>query len=222
MENLNKLASEFIEISEQVKELQKKLKSVQSAIEAIANEEMENRNVRSMLIQTSDGTVRVSDKYAINLLNLEELNEVIGNTNAKEMVETKAKTETSIVTTKKGKILKAIVAYKIYNGQKPSSTIEEIVSQLTADDKKRKVLNKKLVGQFEQKAIAKILTNALDVSELDVQEEVYEIYLNCMVQLSETFLKHDDKISLSRAFSATCSLNTEIIKGGDDVDSDEE
>lgn len=141
MINIAEKVSKAIEIDKQMKENKKELDTIKAELQAVALQEMENKNLKYVEYFGADGSCAIAYKEKFEVDNLPELQAAVG-----EVIDGKYKKEESIKITVDNKFKEALIA--LYKGEYKQHDIVQILKDLYLDDKQIKVALKKLKGDY--------------------------------------------------------------------------
>lgn len=141
MINIAEKVSKAIEIDKQMKENKKELDTIKAELQAVALQEMENKNLKYVEYFGTDGSCAIAYKEKFEVDNLPELQAAVG-----EVIDGKYKKEESIKITVDNKFKEALIA--LYKGEYKQHDIVQILKDLYLDDKQIKVALKKLKGDY--------------------------------------------------------------------------
>lgn len=164
------------------------MNSYKAELQARGLAEMEDHNVRYVKYYGDEGSAAITDSMTLDILNPEKLKEVIGS----GVWDTKVKVSTEVkykCDPKFERMLKAI-----FTGDYTfEMTLEEFLDQMciVPDDKQKKLLLKKLKGDFEKDKQLLISTLAPDREELDLDVELWYIYRIKNAELIKAFLPEE-------------------------------
>lgn len=161
------LVTELVKIKDKIKEMKAKENAIAAELQLRASQEMDKKGIKFKRFKSSKGSATVSNKNTMSLISPLALKRVVGEelfeSEVTETKETNYKLSTTLETA-----LKAI-AMEDYEFD---LTLDKVYDALGADDDQRKVLNKKLRGDYAKDY--EILTAMFGKSDYDT--EVYCIH----------------------------------------------
>lgn len=185
------LVEQSIALDRRLKQEKKSLDTYKAEAQARGLAIMENQNLRFLKIYGKTGSIAVTDTQSLDILNMDKLKELLGEGVIKEKV--KVTTETKYkLDTKLERALKAI-----FTGDYTFEyTLEEFLEEMSVkpDEKQKKVLLKKLKGNYEQdrKLILSVFGFADRGKESpDFDVELWYIYKIKNAELIQAFLPEE-------------------------------
>lgn len=204
MISIEEKVSKAIEIDKQMKENKKELDTIKAELQAVALQEMENKNLKYIEYFGTDGSCAIAYKEKFEVDNLPELRSAVG-----EVIDGKYKKEETIKITVDNKFKEALIA--LYKGEYEQHDVVQILKGLYLDDKQIKIALKKLKGDYIKD---KELLESLGV-KTEIEEELDAIREHKNFELVEKFFKIDEidierlKKSISVEESLSIGLNYE-------------
>lgn len=186
------LIGALVELDKQGKENRALTNAYKAELQARGISIMDDHNVKYVKFYGDAGSAAITDSMSLDILNPDKLKKLIGegvwNTKVKESTETKYKYDSKFE-----KMLKAI-----FTGDYTFEvTLEEFLDQmpLKPDDKQRKLLLKKLKGDFEKdkETLTSVLLRGVKDGEQapDFDVELWYIYRIKNAELIRAFLPEE-------------------------------
>lgn len=149
---------------------------------------MEDRNVKYVKFYSGEGSAAITDSMSLDILNPDRLKELVGegvyNMKVKEDVKTTYKFD--------GRFEKALKA--VFTGDYTfETTLEEFLDEMSIkpDDRQKKLLLKKLKGDYEKDRETLISVLALEEPDPDLDVELWYIYRIKNGELIKSFLPEE-------------------------------
>lgn len=183
------LISECIKLEQERKSANSQLNRYKAELQARGLAEMEDHNVRFVKYFGEDGTAAVMDAMSLDIINPDKLKAAVGD----GVWETKVKTETSTkykCDSKFERMLKAVFTEDYTFEMSLDEFLGEM--QIKPDDKQKKILLKKLKGDFEkdkETLISVLVPEGEQAPDFDV--ELWFIYKIKNAELIRLFLPEE-------------------------------
>lgn len=188
------LIGALVELDKQGKENRALTNAYKAELQARGISIMDDHNVKYVKFYGDAGSASITDSMSLDILNPDKLKKLIGegvwNTKVKESTETKYKYD--------GKFEKMLKA--IFTGDYTFEvTLEEFLDQmpLKPDDKQKKLLLKKLKGDFEKDKdtlTSVLLGGVKDIVSICFRDRVYQRSLNdnaIYPAMTKSFIQHN-------------------------------
>lgn len=149
---------------------------------------MEDHNVKYIKFYSGDGSAAVTDSMSLDILNPDRLRELVG----ERTYRMKVKEETRTVYKVDGKFERALKA--VFTGDYTfETTLEEFLDEMEIkpDEKQKKLLMKKLKGDFEKDRETLLAVLAPEGEEPDFDVELWYIYRIKNGELIRSFLPEE-------------------------------
>ena len=157
------LIDKAIRLDKEVKVKKKELDEVKAELQSEGLKELENKNLKYVQIFGDDGSCEILYKQKMEIENIDVLKEVFGN-----VIDTKIKTVQEIKYDIESKFKKALIS--LYVGDYKEHDLDSVLTSLGLDDDKKKVVLKKLKGDYA--ADKKVLETLGAVDEDGLEEEL--------------------------------------------------
>lgn len=210
-----KASSELIDIlvvkEKEAAELKAEIDTLKSEIQTRGIKVLEERNTKYVeFFGDENGIASVSTAQKMEILNYFKLEEVLG----KEFVEEKIiRVPADVKYNVEKKFQQAIVAL-VTGDYAQGYTLEEVVNNISSEEKQRKLLLKKLKGDYkkDKDTICNIL--GVDKSTLDMDTELFLIGKIMNWQLIEAFFNTEDESKFNKLKTdiKKCILVDESVK----------
>lgn len=201
------LVNVCIRLEKEVKETKKSLDSAKNELQSRAISMMDDKNVKYVKFFGANGAVSVLDTMSLDTLNMGKLREALGD----GVITQKVKEKVDVKYSYDSKLEKALKA--IFTGDYTFEyTLDEFIDCMSVkpDEKQRKLLLKKLKGDYE--ADKKTLLSVLGLEELpsppDFDVELFYIYKIKNAELIKAFLPEEGIDSTMEAIKKCIIVET--------------
>lgn len=212
---VEKASSELIDIlvakEKEAAELKSEIDTLKSEIQTRGIKVLEERNTKYVeFFGDGNGIASVSMAQKMEILNYFKLEETLG----KEFIEEKiTRVPADVKYTVEKKFQQAIVAL-VTGDYAKGYTLEEVVNNITQDEKQRTLLLKKLKGDYKKDKDTICSVLAVDKSELEMDTELFLIGKIMNWQLIEAFFDTEDESKFNKLKSDVkkCIMVDETVK----------
>jgi len=181
------LISACIQLDRDQKESRAALNRYKAELQARGIALMEDYNVKYIKFYGADGSATIMDSMSLGILNPDRLKELVGS----GVYEMKVKAETKTAYKCDSRFERALKA--IFTGDYSFESLEDFLGEMSIkpDDKQKKLLLKKLKGEFEKDKETLLSVLAPEGEEPDLDIELWYIYRIKNGELIRSFLPEE-------------------------------
>ncbi|MGL5438811.1 MAG: hypothetical protein ACRDA4_00285 [Filifactoraceae bacterium] len=201
MEEIKTLIEKALEKEREIREISKDLDEIKVKLQSYATEEMENKNIKYLEIFAESGSVSSYYKEKFEVDNLAVLKELMG-----ESLTGKIEIEQKENIKVESKVKEALIA--LYKNSYCNGDINQVIDTFSIDDKAKKLLLKKLKGDY-RKDIKLLRSFGL---EGDFEEELDAIHDIKNYELVKKFFQYPEQVDRDKLMRAI-SVETVLALG---------
>lgn len=180
------LVNACVQIDREQRESRMALNRYKAELQARGLALMDDYNIRYIKFYGEEGSAAVMDSMSLDILNPDKLKELVGG-----VYDMKVKAETKISYKCDSKFERALKA--IFTGDYSFDDLEDFLGEMSIkpDDKQKKLLLKKLKGDYEKDKETLLSVLAPEGEELDLEVELWYIYRIKNGELIRAFLSEE-------------------------------